>query len=80
MIADVRISAIDPFVAIRSGYYYGLNPVSLVVLKLESAWLREWTGPLMPDSVRAQLGTTGQVQGVTQSSGTQSENSIDPPR
>lgn len=80
VIADVRISAIDPFVAIRSGYYYGLNPVSLVVLKLESAWLREWTGPLMPDSVRAQLGTTGQVQGLTESSGTQSENSIDPPR
>ncbi len=75
-IADVRISAINPFEAIRSGYCYGPNPVSLVVLKLESAWLREWTGPLMPDSVRARLGTTGQVQGVTQSSGSQSENAV----
>lgn len=80
VIADVRILAIDPFEAIRSGYFYGPNPVSLVVLKLESAWLREWTGPLMPDSVRARLGTTGQVQGIAQSSENQPENQVNSPR
>jgi len=32
-------------------------------LTIDSAWLRQWTGPLMPDPVRKQLGTSGTVQG-----------------
>ena len=63
-ITNVRISPVDPFVAIQSGFFYGESPVSNVVLSLESIWLRQWTGPLMPDEVRLKFNTTGQVQGV----------------
>ena len=68
VIVSVGISEIDPFEAVRSGYFYGERPVSRVVLRLESIWLREWTGPLMPDPVRNRLGTSGQVQGINQNS------------
>ncbi len=61
-ITDAKIARVDLFEAIRDGYYYGENPVSKVTLTLESVWLRQWTGPLMPDEVRATFGTTGQVQ------------------
>lgn len=68
VIVNVSIFEIDPFEAVRSGYFYGERPVSRVVLRLESIWLREWTGPLMPDPVRKRLGTSGQVQGMNQNS------------
>lgn len=61
-ITDLRISQVDSFKALNMGYFYGENPVSRVVLSLESVWFRQWTGPLMPDEVRAEFGTTGQVQ------------------
>jgi len=60
-ITNIRIVPLDPFAAIQSGYFYGENPVSSVTLTLESVWLRQWTGPLMPDEVRLKFGTTGQV-------------------
>ncbi len=75
VITDARISPIDPFEAIRAGYFYGEKPVSMVALTLESVWLRQWTGPLMPDVVRARFGTTGQVQSTLAPS---EDASIDP--
>lgn len=58
-VIDARIRPLDSFAAAEEGYIYGAKPVSLVSLKLESLWLREWTGPFMPDDLRARLGTTG---------------------
>jgi hypothetical protein len=58
-VIDARIRPLDSFDAAEEGYIYGSKPVSLVVLKLESIWLREWTGQFMPDDLRARLGTTG---------------------
>jgi len=64
VVTDVRVTPVDPFASIAEGYYYGAKePVSLVTLTIDSAWLRQWTGPLMPDSVRKQLGTSGTMQG-----------------
>ncbi len=54
----------DPFAAAEDGYIYGPAHVSVVKLRLESVWLREWTGPLMPDPVRKRLGTTGTLAGA----------------
>lgn len=54
----------DPFEAAEDGYIYGPQPVSLVKLRLESVWLREWMGPLMPDPVRKALGTSGMLAGA----------------
>ena len=62
VITDLRISQVDSFNALKTGYFYGESPVSKVVMMLESVWFRQWTGPLMPDEVRAEFGTTGQVQ------------------
>jgi hypothetical protein len=62
VITDLRISQVGSFNALKTGYFYGENPVSKVVMVLESVWFRQWTGPLMPDEVRAEFGTTGQVQ------------------
>jgi len=64
VVTDVRVTPVDPFAAIAEGYYYGAKePVSLVTLTIDSAWLRQWTGPFMPDPVRKKLGTSGTVQG-----------------
>jgi len=68
-ITNIRIVPADQFEAIRSGYFYGVNPVSVVTMNLESAWLRQWTGPLMPDVVRQKFGTTGQVAASTRPDG-----------
>lgn len=54
----------DPFEAAEEGYIYGPLHTSLVRLRLESVWMREWTGPLMPDPVRKKLGTSGTLAGA----------------
>ncbi len=67
VVTDVRVAPVDPFAAIQEGFYYGASePVSLVTLTIDSAWLRQWTGAFMPDPVRKKLGTSGQVQGGVQ--------------
>ncbi len=59
----------DPFEAAEEGYIYGPEHVSLVRLRLESVWLREWTGPLMPDPMRQKLGTSGTLAGAAPAGG-----------
>lgn len=59
----------NPFEAAEEGYIYGPAHVSLVRLRLESVWLREWTGPLMPDPVRKKLGTSGTLAGAAPAGG-----------
>ena len=54
----------DPFEAAEEGYIYGPAHVSLVRLRLESVWFREWTGPLMPEPLLKKLGTSGMVVGT----------------
>jgi hypothetical protein len=34
-----------------------------VSLKLETIWLREWTGQFMPDDLRSRLNTSGMLLG-----------------
>ncbi|MSR29724.1 MAG: hypothetical protein EXS03_09180 [Phycisphaerales bacterium] len=68
-ITTIEILPTDAFAGLADGFFYGDRPVSIVTLTLESAWLREWTGPLMPDEVRAQLKTTGQLAGITPGGG-----------
>jgi hypothetical protein len=70
VVTDVRIAPVDPFAAIQEGYYYGAKePVSLVTLTIDSAWLRQWTGAFMPDPVRKKLGTSGTVQSSDSAAG-----------
>jgi hypothetical protein len=55
-VLDTSVRPADPFSAASEGFIYGKAPVSIVRLKLESVWLREWMAPLMPPEVRAALG------------------------
>ncbi len=61
VITDVEIHPTDAYTGLSEGCFYGEEPVSSVTWTLESAWLREWTGPLMPDEIRKELNTTGQL-------------------
>ena len=58
-ITDVQMLPTDPFRDIQDGFFYGEGPLSTIKFTLESVWLREWTGKLMPDEVRKKFGTTG---------------------
>ncbi len=55
-VTDLDIVALDPWDEIESGYYFGPEPAARVRLSIETVWLRSWTGPLMPPSVREALG------------------------
>lgn len=55
-VIDLSLVPGDPFAAAREGYYYGPDPVSRVVLQIETIWLRTWTTAFMPDELRAVLG------------------------
>jgi len=63
-VTDVRVRPVDPFAAAEEGFMYGAAPVSTVSLRLETIWLREWTGPFMPDDLRARLNTSGTLLGA----------------
>ncbi|GJM19042.1 MAG: hypothetical protein DHS20C14_12550 [Phycisphaeraceae bacterium] len=55
-ITDVDVTRIDPWSEIEAGYYFGSEPVAHVHLEIETVWLRSWTGPVMPATVREALG------------------------
>jgi hypothetical protein len=42
-------------VAEKDGFFYGPLPVVRIRLQCEALFLREWTGPLMPDTVKRLL-------------------------
>jgi len=54
-VVDLQVRPADAFAAAADGFIYGSEPVIDVTLTLESVWLREWTAPLMPLSVRQEL-------------------------
>lgn len=63
-VTDVRVRPADAFAAAEEGYMYGAEPVSIVSLRLESIWLREWVAPFMPDDLRSMLKTSGTMFGA----------------
>lgn len=55
-VLDMDVEAIDPWEAIQEGFSYGPQHVVRVEFLIETAWLRAWTVPLMPERVRSALG------------------------
>ena len=55
-VVDLNVSSINVWNDLELGYYYGQDHVVQLDLELEFIYLRAWTAPLMPDSVRAELG------------------------
>ena len=55
-ITDAAIQPVDPFSALKDGYFYGTAPASQVTLELETIWFRQWTAQFMPDELKRALG------------------------
>ena len=55
-VLDMDVREVDLWADLREGYYYGNAPVVRVELELETIWHRDWTVPMMPQSVRDALG------------------------
>lgn len=62
-VLDMDVSEVDLWADLREGYYYGNAPVVRVSLELETVWLRDWTVPMMPRSVRKALGVMDDESG-----------------
>lgn len=55
-VVDLDLKELDAWADLRAGYYYGSEHVVEATIRVETVWLRSWTGPLMPQSVRTALG------------------------
>lgn len=55
-IIDVKVRPANAFEAAREGFIYGIEPVSMVDLNIETIWFREWTADAMPPDLRGMLG------------------------
>ena len=77
-VTDVKLRPVDSFGAAEEGFIYGAAPVSAVSLKLETIWLREWTGPFMPDDLRSRLNTSGMLLGAGAPAGDAPTDGTDP--
>lgn len=55
-VIDMDIQPVDVWAHLEQGYYYGQDHVVQLDIELELIYLRAWTAPLMPDSVRHELG------------------------
>jgi hypothetical protein len=57
-VLQVQLAEVDVKGDLEKGYYYGNEHVVRATVTLETVWLRNWTGPLMPASVKKALGVT----------------------
>lgn len=55
-VVDLDLADVDAWADLRAGFYYGPEHVVAATIRVETVWLRSWTGPLMPPEVRAALG------------------------
>lgn len=60
-VVNISMLPADAFADAAEGYIYGADPVSLVNIDIESIWLREWMGKLMPKEMQAHRGTNGRT-------------------
>ena len=63
-VVGVKAAAVDPYRDLAMGYYYGPDPVAEVTLNVETAWLRDWTVPLMPQPVKVAMGVVAPESGA----------------
>jgi hypothetical protein len=64
-VLDVRVRPANAFEAASEGFIYGVEPVSVVQLRIETVWFREWTADAMPPDLRTSLG----IQSTPESTG-----------
>lgn len=51
-VTSAKLSSVDIAADLGLGYYYGSASVVRATLTVETVWLREWTGEVMPKSVK----------------------------
>ncbi len=54
-VTDLDLTKVDAWDALRQGYFYGDEHVVRARISIESVWLRDWMGQLMPNSIRTTL-------------------------
>jgi len=54
-VLKTQIDDVDEYEAMRNGYVYGAGDMVRVRMIIESAWLRSWTTPLMPEVTKQYL-------------------------
>lgn len=52
-VLDMAVMPARPYEAIRDGFFYGNELTSVLDIRLETIWFREWTVPFMPSSFLA---------------------------
>ncbi|MEO1584105.1 MAG: hypothetical protein AAFR96_05975 [Planctomycetota bacterium] len=64
-VIDVDLAEADPWSELEAGFYAGSDAVVRADVRVEVLHLRDWTAPLMPDTIKAQLGiaTGGDEEG-----------------
>lgn len=55
-VVGLSLDPVDVWGDLKQGYFYGSDHVMRATMLIETVWLRDWTGPLMPGPVRAKLG------------------------
>ncbi|HEY8665685.1 MAG TPA: hypothetical protein VIL86_03425 [Tepidisphaeraceae bacterium] len=55
-VMKVDLACIDSAAEQANGYAYGKHPIARVSLQCEAIFLRQWTVPLMPPSIKTMLG------------------------
>jgi hypothetical protein len=55
-VLDVEVAQADAFAALKVGEYLGEGAVSRLVVTVETLWLRDWSGELMPNEARTKIG------------------------
>jgi hypothetical protein len=55
-VTGLSVKSIDPFGELKDGYFHGMDHLVEATIDVESAWLREWTVPHMPDEIKGLLG------------------------
>lgn len=55
-VTAVQLSEIDPWLELQQGYSFGPAHVVRAEIDIETVWLHDWIGPVMPEPVRTTLG------------------------
>jgi hypothetical protein len=55
-VLHLEVAEANPYQAARSGFYFGIDPVVEVTMRVETIWFRKWTSERMPDSTLRALG------------------------
>ena len=55
-VLSVKLKDVDEYEALAEGYFYGYEDVVEAEVLVETVWMRDWTEPLMPNSVKSEIG------------------------